>query len=77
MTAQKIYTTIDDLRDAEITPAFGDYEDDFDTDAFVVELRELGHIRYVKTGNLTHDGLILDIDDETFWEIAARHDKKA
>ena len=59
----RTYTTLTDLTSAEIIPALGDYASDFDIDAI--------------TYNKPQQGFTLDIDPDTFWSIAARHDTTA
>ena len=69
----RTYTTLADLTSAEIIPALGDYANDFDIDAITAELRHIDAITY----NKPEQGFTLDIDSETFWSIAARHDTTA
>ena len=69
----RTYTTLAGLIGTEIIPALGDHASDFDTAAIVAELRHIDAITY----NKPQQGFTLDIDPETFWSIAARHDTTA
>ena len=73
MGTTRTYTTLADLTSTEIIPALGDYASDFDIDALTAELRHIDAITY----NKPQQGFTLDIDPDTFWSIAARHDTTA
>lgn len=62
------HTTITDLQDREITPALGEYADDFDIDAITEDLRDQDLI--------TYDGehFALEATPDEFWAIVAQHD---
>lgn len=63
-----IHTTLDDLINREVAPALVGTGIDAQRVGEVLRGRDL--IRYVRTGNLSRDGLQLVADDATFWEVA-------
>lgn len=71
----RTYTTLADLVDQEIAPAFGEYGNDYDLDGFVRALRDADVIIYVQHGFQ----LVTDDDGQTpgFWELAATFDTSA
>lgn len=65
----RTYQTLNDLVAHEVTPALGEYAEDFDVSGLVAELREVGLITATPTGFK----IMRNVDE--FWRVAERHDR--
>ena len=65
----RTYQTLSDLVAHEVTPALGEYADDFDVSGLVNELRDAGLI------TATPSGFTIMRNVDKFWRIAQRHDR--
>lgn len=65
----RTYQTLSDLVAHEVTPALGEYAEDFDVSGLVTELREVGMITATPAGF----EIMRHVDE--FWRIAERYDR--